>query len=161
MALLAALSAHTILRVGFSVTTNRDEVRRVFEPHCSPVEERWRVIQALSDAGIETSVALAPILPCDPEVLVERAIHCSSGPLIADPFHVRSVKRSGATTRAPAAGICEHHGWNEWLDPAFQHEILARMNRMADTLGRQFGHGPRGFGLLSRNDARQTGKFEP
>lgn len=150
LALLTAINARTILRVSFSVTTNRDEVRRVFEPHCATVEERWRVVRALSDAGIETSVTLAPILPCDPEELVERAIDCSGGPLIADPFHVRSVKRSGATTRAAAAGICEHHGWNEWLEPGFQQTVLARMNKQADALGREFGHGSPGFGLLSR-----------
>jgi len=146
--LLTALKERTSLRVSFSVTTNREDVRRVFEPHCAPIAERWRTIQLLSDAGIETSVALAPILPCDPEALVEQAIACSRGPLVADPLHVRSVKRSGATTRATAFAICEHHGWSDWLEPAFQNETLARMRIRAQASGRSFGHGVSGFGLL-------------
>ena len=95
-------------------------------------------------------MTLAPILPCDPEALIDRAIACSNGPLIADPFHVRSVKRSGATTRATAEAICQHHGWNEWLDPGFQRDVLARMSRRAMALSREFGYGPAGFGLLAR-----------
>lgn len=150
MSLLATLNTRTILRVSFSVTTNRDDVRRVFEPHCASVEERWRVVRALSDAGIETSVAVAPILPCDPETLVERAVNCSRGPLIADPFHVRSDKPTGATTRPAAARICEHHGWGEWLDPTFHSAILDRLSSRSRSLGRAFGHGVHGFGLLAK-----------
>jgi DNA repair photolyase len=141
------------LRVSFSVTTDRDDVRRIFEPHCASVEERWRTVEALRNAGIAVSVAMAPILPCDPEALVERAAAVSNGPLIADPFHIRAVKRSGATTREAAARICERHGWSEWLDPAFQREVLARMERRARGLGREFGYGTAGFGMLVRKPA--------
>jgi DNA repair photolyase len=150
LALLTELNAQTTLRVSFSVTTNRDDVRSIFEPHCAPIEERWRTIRVLRDAGIETSATLAPILPCDPELLVEQAIANSSGPVIADPFHVRSVKRSGATTRAAAASICEHYGWDEWLDPVWHNEILTKMKAKARSLHREFGHGPNGFALLAR-----------
>ena len=147
--LLAALKERTSLRVSFSVTTNRDDVRRIFEPHCAAIAERWRTIQLLTDAGIETSVTLAPILPCDPEALVEQAIACSRGPIIADPFHLRSVKRSGATTRAAAVAICEHRGWSDWLESAFQIETLNRMKIHAETSNRRFGHGVSGFRLLT------------
>lgn len=137
-------------RVSFSVTTNRDEVRQVFEPHCAPIAERWDTIARLRDAGVPVSVALAPILPCDPEALVEQALAVSNGPLIADPFHVREVKRSGATTREPAYGICRHHGWEPWLEPAFQREILARIAVAAKAADRDFGYGPSGFALLTK-----------
>jgi DNA repair photolyase len=138
------------VRVSFSVTTDRDDVRRIFEPHCASVEERWRAVAALRDAGISVSVAMAPILPCDPEALVEKAALASNGPLIADPFHVRAVKRSGATTREAAARICERRGWSAWLDPEFQRDVLARMDRRARALGREFGYGPAGFGMLAQ-----------
>jgi DNA repair photolyase len=156
LALLDALNARTTLRVSFSVTTNRDDVRRIFEPHCATIDERWRTVQALCDAGIRTSVTMAPILPCDPKVLVDRAVECSNGPLIADPFHVRSVKRSGATTRAAAAAICQHYGWNEWLDPEFHRGLLVRMSDRAMAVSREFGYGSAGFGLLARAGGIQT-----
>jgi DNA repair photolyase len=148
--LLRSVSARTSLRVSFSITTDREDVRRIFEPHCAPIEERWQAVEALTAAGIETSVAIAPILPCDPEALIARAVASTSGPIVVDPFHVRAVKRSGATTREAAVAICRHHGWAEWLDPGFQQSMLARMAAAAKAAGRDFGHGPAGFGLLAK-----------
>jgi len=136
------------VRVGFSITTDRDDVRRIFEPHCAPIEERWRVIRTLRDAGISVFATLAPILPCDPEALVSPALEETHGAVIADPFHVREVKKSGATTRPAAVEICRHHGWEAWLDPEFQKSVLARMRSAAKAAGRAFGSGPAGFALL-------------
>ena len=150
--LLRIAAKRTRLRVSFSVTTDREEVRRIFEPHCARIEERWHTVETLQATGIETSVAIAPILPCDPEALIERAVERSRGPIVSDPFHVRSVKRSGATTRAAAMAICERHGWSEWLEPLFQETVLARMGVCATAAGRVFGHGPQGFGLLIKSD---------
>jgi DNA repair photolyase len=147
--LLRVLAARTTLRVSFSITTDSDGVRRIFEPGCAPISERWQTVAALQSAGIETSVAIAPILPCDPAALVERAVAVTQGPIIADPFHVRAVKRSGATTRDAAIAICARHGWNEWLDPVFQSSIVDRLAALASEKGRKFGHGPGGFGLLA------------
>jgi DNA repair photolyase len=149
--LLKRAAARATLRVSFSITTNREDVGRIFEPHCAPLEERWRAVETLHAAGIETSVTIAPFLPCDPEALIARAVSCSRGPIIADPFHVRAVKKSGATTRGAALEICHHHGWNHWLEPEFQQSILARMAAAAHSAGRDFGHGPAGFGLLAGN----------
>ncbi len=150
--LLREAAERTTIRVSFSITTDRDDVRRIFEPHCASIDERWRTVETLQNAGIETSVAIAPILPSDPDALIARAVDCSKGPIIADPFHVRAVKRSGATTRPPAIAICERHGWHDWLDPEFQRHILDVMSVAAARAGRTFGHGPPGFGLLATSD---------
>jgi DNA repair photolyase len=148
--LLCSLRERTVLRIGFSITTDRDSVRQIFEPHCAPIPDRWRTMETLRDAGIGVSATLAPILPCDPEALVDRAVACSDGPVVADPFHVRSVKRSGATTRAAAFAICQHFGWEEWLEPAFHRDLLSRMSDRVNSARREFGYGPAGFGLLAR-----------
>jgi DNA repair photolyase len=147
--LLQAAAACTSLRISFSITTDREDVRRIFEPHCAPIEERWRTVELLTAAGIETSVTIAPILPGNPEALVTRAIAASRGPVVADLLHVRAVKHSGATTREAAVAICHRHGWSQWLDPVFQQAILTRMAAVANRERRHFGHGPAGFGLLA------------
>jgi len=148
--LLRAAARRTHLRVSFSITTDREDVRRIFEPHCAPIEERWQTVAALRDAGVEVFATLAPILPCNPEALVERALEVSAGPVIADPLHIRATKRSGATTRDAAIAICRRQGWTEWLDPAFQQSFLDRMRAVAQAAGREFGYGPKGFGLLAK-----------
>ncbi len=147
--LLQSLNAHASLRVSFSITTDREDIRRIFEPRCAPIEERWQTVEMLTAAGIETSVTIAPILPGDPEALIARALRCSRGPVVADPLHIRAVKRSGATTREAAVAICARHGYSEWLEPSFQQSILTRMVAAANAAGRDFGHGPAGFGLLA------------
>ncbi len=137
------------LRVSFTLTTDRDEIRRIFESGCATIETRLDTMAQLTAAGIPTSAALAPILPCNPEVLVERALGVTNGPIVADPFHVRAVKRSGAHTRAAAHKICQHHGFMEWLEPAFHQRILQRIAAVCQEANRPFGYGPPGFGLLA------------
>ncbi len=78
--LLRVLAARTTLRVSFSITTDSDSVRRIFEPGCAPISERWQTVAASQSAGIETSVAIAPILPCDPAAIIERAAAATCGP---------------------------------------------------------------------------------
>ncbi len=148
--LLRAAARRTRLRVSFSITTDLEDVRRILEPHCAPIEERWHTVAALRDAGIEICATLAPILPCNPEALITRALEVSAGPVIADPLHIRATKRSGATTRGAAIAICRRQGWTEWLDPAFQQSVLDRMRTVAQAAGREFGYGPKGFGLLAK-----------
>ncbi len=149
LALLKELSRRTRLRVGFSITTDRDDVRRIYEPHCAHIEERFETVAALREHGIDTFATLAPLLPCHPEVLIARAIAATDRDVIGDPFHVRETRRHGATTREAAVRISEKHGFAEWHDPAFQAAVVGRMREAAKSAGRRFQIGPRGFAMLA------------
>lgn len=149
LGLLQRLSARTCLRVSFSVTTNREDVRRLYEPHCAPIMERFSTIEALRAAGIETWATLAPILPCDPEGLVSLALAHTDQMIIADPLHCRATKSHGATTHAPALQVSARHGFEQWHDPAFQDSVVNRMTVIAASAGRRLGTGPDGFGWLA------------
>jgi len=148
---LRRLAQRTILRVSFSITTDREDVRKLYEPHCATFDERVDTVRALRDAGIETYATLAPLLPCDPEMLARAAIEASGRDLIGDPLHVRPVKRHGATTRQAAWKVSEANDYNAWLDPAFQANIVERIQREARKAGRNFETGPRGFALLAHD----------
>src|SRR5258708_40343768 len=90
-------------RVSFSLTTDRESVRRLYEPHCATLEERLATVRLLRENGIRTFATLAPLLPCDPERLANLALEATTEDVIGDPLHVRSVKRDVATTRDTAA----------------------------------------------------------
>lgn len=150
LARLQQLSTRTTLRVSFSVTTNRESIRKLYEPHCAPIAERLHVIDTLRRAGIETFATLAPILPCDPEQLTQLAMEATSGDIIADPFHIRALKHHGATTRDAALKISERHEFTAWLKPEFQAEILTRMTAVAERAGRHLASGTEGFSWLAR-----------
>jgi len=136
------------LRVSFSVTTDRDEVRKLYEPLCATIEQRLAAIRALREAGIETYATLSPLLPCNPERLARAAIAATGRDLIGDPLHVRSVKPRGATTREAAWRISDVHGFGEWLEADFQAGIAERIRTAAAELGKTFDIGPRGFSRL-------------
>jgi DNA repair photolyase len=150
VAKLVELSRRTDLRVSFSLTTDRDDVRRLYEPHCAPLEERVAAIRTLRENGIRTFATLAPLLPCSPEGLAQAALENTTENIIGDPFHVRETKRHGATTREAAYRISEKHGFLPWLDPLFQAEIVDKMHRVIERAGRRFGAGPEGFRWLAQ-----------
>ncbi|MEP6962322.1 MAG: radical SAM protein [Acidobacteriota bacterium] len=146
---LQELARKTIVRVSFSITTNREDVRRLFEPHCPSFEDRLATVRALREAGVETYATLAPLLPCDPEALAQAAIEATGRDLIGDPLHVRAVKPRGATTREAAFRICEKQGFEAWLNPAFQDEIVDRIRTTAEAEGKSFVCGAEGFSRLA------------
>ena len=148
LALLQRLSVATRLRVSFSITTNRPDAVRKFEPNCEPIGERLGAVRALRDAGIAVHATLAPLLPCDPEELASLALESTTRAVIADPLHVRATKPRGAVTREQAVQLCNRLGYGESLSPAFQQEMVGRVRGVVVAAGRGFGVGESGFGLL-------------
>jgi DNA repair photolyase len=149
IARLVRLAARTDLRVSFSLTTNRDEIRRWYEPHCARFDDRLAVIRTLRSAGIRTFATLAPILPCDPEEFAGAAAEATTENLVGDPFHNRKVKPRGATTREQAGRISRVRGFAQWHEPDFQAGIVARIQAVARAHGRDFATGPAGFRWLA------------
>ena len=147
---LVLLSKRTQLRVSFSITTNREDIRKLYEPHCAPLDVRLETIRRLRQAGITTFATLAPILPCDPEELARLALEASEQNIIGDPLHIRAVKPHGATTREAAIAISSRHDFSPWLDPEFQDEVVRRIQRAVTAGGRQFAIGPEGFRWLAQ-----------
>lgn len=150
LALLANLSRRCALRVSFSLTTDREDVRRWYEPHCAPLAGRLGAIRALRSAGIRTFATLAPILPCNPAALAHAAIEATSEDIVGDPFHTRALKRHGATTRPQAEQVSRHRGFERWHEPAYQEEIVGAIRDVVAAAGRRFATGPRAFAWLAQ-----------
>jgi DNA repair photolyase len=157
---LQQLASRTILRVSFSITTNSEQVRQCYEPHCAPISERLETVRRLRAAGIQTYATLAPLLPCDPEALIDMALEATDREIICDPFHVRAVKKCGATTRDAGVRISDARGFTEWHDPAFQTAVVERMRQRAAAAGRRFATGAPAFGWLAEtnHDGNSNGK---
>lgn len=147
--LLRAAAQITKLRISFSVTTDREDVRRRYEPHCESNAERLETIQTLRNAGLEVYATLAPLLPCDPERLARIAIEASGQNLIGDPLHVRDTKPHGATTREVAFRVGRRYREQEWFEGNFQEQILRLIEAVAHSTGHEFCTGTRGFGWLA------------
>jgi len=59
------------LQVGVSITTDDESIARKFEPNAPSIARRLELIEALSANGIKVYASISPLLPCNPEHLVE------------------------------------------------------------------------------------------
>lgn len=148
--LLQTLSEHTDLRISFSITTNDDRIRKIFEPRCESIEDRIAAVQTLRAAGLNVYITLAPILPCEPPELARLLAPLTDNVIIGDPFHIRATKRQGATTRDAALKILDHYDQPQWMDPAFQQHLVEVLDNEFRALGRTFLTGPKGFQCLAQ-----------
>lgn len=64
------------LRVGFSIPTDSDVVRKAFEPRAPSIARRLEAARALKEAGIPTTASIAPLLPCTPVRLARLLAPC-------------------------------------------------------------------------------------
>ena len=69
--LLASLARRNLVHVCLSITTLDEDVRRILEPRTATIDQRFRAVRALSDAGVPAMVNIAPVIPglTDHEVL--------------------------------------------------------------------------------------------
>ncbi len=58
------------LEVGISLPTNDDFIRQEFEPKAPSIMRRMELMKTLSESGIAVYASVSPLLPCDPEKLV-------------------------------------------------------------------------------------------
>jgi DNA repair photolyase len=61
--LLSRLARRTPVSVGMSIAFADDAVSRAIEPGTSPPSQRFETLRLLSEAGIRTGIAIAPIIP--------------------------------------------------------------------------------------------------
>ncbi|MBW3621775.1 MAG: radical SAM protein [Armatimonadetes bacterium] len=95
--------------VGVSIPTDDDSVRKVFEPSAPSIPQRLAALSTLHEAGIRTTVNIAPILPCYPSRL---------GALIrgrADHYWVDAMRYHWYDKEMAAR--YRTHGWDRWLNP--------------------------------------------
>ncbi|WP_109851188.1 PA0069 family radical SAM protein [Aquimarina sp. AU58] len=61
--LLSELSRHNLVAVYLSITTLREDTRRILEPRTASIKKRLETLEKLNTSGIPTNVMMAPIIP--------------------------------------------------------------------------------------------------
>ncbi len=70
--LLQELSKKTSVLVSYSIHTDREDVRKIFEPKAPSLQSRIEGLKLYHQAGIETRLSCMPILPLDSERFAEQ-----------------------------------------------------------------------------------------
>jgi len=58
--------------VGFTITTDDERMTKLFEPNATPVKERLTALEKIHSFGIKTFAFVGPLLPGNPEKLIEK-----------------------------------------------------------------------------------------
>ena len=129
------------LVVGISITTDRDDIRKLFEPTCAAIPRRVATLAELHAHGIRTQASLAPLLPCNPEQLAALVAPHSNWVV------VQALKQGGqgARTRKQAHAILTEHGYEDWLEGGGAVETAMASLRRA--FGPRYHEAREGFSL--------------
>jgi len=81
------------IEVGFTITTDDERVARLFEPRAAKVKERLRALEKIHSRDIKTFAFVGPLLPGNPESLIEHLEGKVDRILIDKMNYIHSIKR--------------------------------------------------------------------
>ena len=86
------------VQVNMTVTTDDDDIRRTFEPHCPSNEVRLRAIAEVQAAGVDACITMTPLLLVGNSYeFVESLLGTRVKNFIVQPFHFQRGKFIAAT----------------------------------------------------------------
>jgi DNA repair photolyase len=107
------LSKFKFVQVNMTVTTDSEEVRRVFEPYCTSNKKRLEAIQIVQNSNIPSCVTMTPLLPIeDAEEFASNLLKTGVEKFVIQPFHKEKGKFI-AGTRKEAIQLIEKLEWND------------------------------------------------
>lgn len=104
------------IEVGITITTDNDDIRKVFEPKAPSINKRIDTLKILHNNGISNYVFIGPILPMNPEVLSEK-ISPYVDSIIIDKMNyiTKTIK------------IYNHLKLSNWLEKDFINNIVHKL----------------------------------
>ena len=103
-------------RVGLSITTDSEEVRKRFEPRCASIEQRLAAAAQLVDEGVRVMIGVSPMLPLEDPAGFARRIHETGAQSVRIGRFHENKGPFAAGTRDGALAIARELGWTpaEW-----------------------------------------------
>jgi DNA repair photolyase len=102
--------------VGFSIPTDNDDYRRIFEPDADPIAERFAALRALHAAGVGTFVVIQPVLPMDVDRLVDNVAP-----------YVRAVRLDRLYFGDRIRHLYEQHGLGAFATEDYASQTIERL----------------------------------
>src|SRR5882672_11047209 len=107
--ILARMARRNLVKVALSVTTLDPKLARTMEPRAATPARRLDAVRRLSEAGIPTSVMVAPVIPAINDMEIERILDAAAAAgareagyvLLRLPLEVRDLFREWVTENFP------------------------------------------------------------
>lgn len=110
--------------VGFSIPSDDDRMRQHFEPGADPLEARFDALARCRQAGLHTTAVVQPVLPMDPDRLVQR---------LAPLAHAVRVDRMHHVDRY--AHLYARCGLEHAAEPAFFDSLILQLTEAFEARG--------------------------
>ncbi len=169
--ILSAMARHRLVRVGISVTTLDRDLSRRMEPRAPAPERRLATIRRLAEAGIETRIMAAPMIPAltDHEIEAILSAGKEAGAIAASwvmlrlPREVSALFRDWLAAHFPdragrvMARLREMHGGREY-DPEWGRRMRGT-GPYAQMMAARFDRATRALGLNEKRPALDVAQF--
>jgi len=100
------------IQINMTITTDSEEVRKVFEPLCPSNSVRLKAIKEVHDSGIDSCITMTPLLPIrNAEDFAKKLLDTGITKFIIQPFH-SDRGNFIASTRDQALKIVKDMDWN-------------------------------------------------
>jgi len=100
-----------VIQVNMTITTDSENVRKVFEPLCPSNSSRLKAIKEINDAGVNSCITMTPLLPVeDAEAFTKSLLDTGIKKFIIQPFHSDKGKFI-ASTREKAMELVKQMNW--------------------------------------------------
>lgn len=101
------------VQVNMTITTDSEEVRKVFEPFCPSNRVRLKAIKEINDNGIQSCITMTPLLPVkNAHKFATSLKETEIKNFIIQPFH-KTKGKFIAGTRENALKILQDYNWND------------------------------------------------
>jgi DNA repair photolyase len=114
-------------RVNMTVTTDDEDIRKAFEPTCPPNPKRLDVMQELVNAGVDTCITLAPLLPVQDAVAFGEQLAATGVQKFAIQHFHATKSRFVAGTGARARQLLQERNWDERQYARVKSILMARL----------------------------------
>ncbi len=104
--------------IGLTITTDDERVRKAFEPNAPPVAARLRALKELHEKGIRTYVFIGPVLPMNPDKIIQAVSP------YADSILIDSMNYPYKT-----AALYREMQLSGWLDSDFIARVVATLKK--------------------------------
>ncbi len=143
--ILSRMAEHRTVMVTLSITTLRNDLRRVMEPRTSIPARRLGAVRALADAGIPVGVNVAPLIP---------GLNDHELPLILEAAREAGASHAGMMLLRLPLGVKELFA--EWLEQHFPDRRKKVLGRLREVHGGKlydprFGRRGRGRGPFAEH----------
>ena len=121
------------VQVNMTVTTDDEDIRRVFEPHCPANPRRLEAISKVRAEGVETCITMTPVLlVSSPYAFADSLVETGVQNFIAQPFHFARGKFLAGTRDGAHELMAEKLGCSVASLKQDKGEYLARYREFFD-----------------------------